>query len=123
MWGQHVTLADEGQSTSIDLTPAVRSLLHREPRARQRPVDVWQRHYLRLVVLVDLAVIMGSALLALHIRFGDTNSAVSGLSYAMLSVILVPVWMASLLIARAYETRFMGTGADEFKRVTAASLR
>jgi exopolysaccharide biosynthesis polyprenyl glycosylphosphotransferase len=118
-----VTLADEGQSTSLDATPAVRSLLHRQSRDRRRPVDIWQRRYLRLVVLVDLAIIMASILLALHVRFGDSQSSVGGLSYAMLSVIMVPVWMISLVIARAYEMRYMGTGADEFKRVSSASLR
>jgi exopolysaccharide biosynthesis polyprenyl glycosylphosphotransferase len=86
-------------------------------------VDIWQRQYLRVVVLVDLAIILGSTLLALHIRFGETEQSVGGLSYAALSILLVPVWLAALMIARAYEMRFMGTGADEFKRVTSASLR
>jgi exopolysaccharide biosynthesis polyprenyl glycosylphosphotransferase len=45
------------------------------------------------------------------------------LSYTALSILLVPVWMGSLLLARAYEVRFLGSGADEFKRVSSASLR
>jgi exopolysaccharide biosynthesis polyprenyl glycosylphosphotransferase len=118
-----VTLADEGQSTSVDGAPAALSVLRRESRDRRRGVDVWQRHYLRLVVLVDLAIILASTLLALHLRFGDTDRSVSGLSYAMLSILLVPVWLATLLVTRAYEMRFMGTGADEFKRVSSGSLR
>ena len=121
--GRAVTLVDDGQPTSVGLTAEVRSVLHRQPRPRQRPVDVWQRHYLRLVVLVDLVIILASTLLALHLRFGDDNSSVSGLSYAMLSIVLVPVWVGALMVARAYETRFIGTGADEFKRVSQASLR
>jgi exopolysaccharide biosynthesis polyprenyl glycosylphosphotransferase len=119
-----VTLADEGQATSVDLTAEVRTLLHRAPRERLRPVDIWQRRYLRLVVLLDLAIILASTLLALHIRFGDNDGkSVHGVSYAILSLVLVPAWIAALVIARAYEMRFMGTGADEFKRVSSGSLR
>lgn len=118
-----MTLADESRSAAVDLTHDVRTLLQRVPRERTRPVDVWQRRYLRLVVALDFVVILGSTLLALHLRFGDTNKSVSGLSYASLSILLVPMWLGSLVIARAYEMRFMGTGADEFKRVTSASLR
>ncbi len=94
------------------------------PLGRQRrPVDVWERRYLRRLVLVDFAIILGSTLLALHVRFGNADDSVSGVSYAMLSVLLVPVWLGALVIARAYEMRFLGTGADEFKRVSSASLR
>ena len=118
-----MTLAEEGQSTPVEVSPAVRSSSRRAPRERRRPVDVWQRQYLRLVVLVDFAIILGSTLLALHVRFGNTPTSVSGLSYALLSILLVPIWMGALVVARAYEMRFMGTGADEFKRVTSASLR
>jgi exopolysaccharide biosynthesis polyprenyl glycosylphosphotransferase len=123
MWGQHVTLADEGRSTDDLTLDDVRTWLQRSPRNRQRPIDVWQREYLRLVVLLDLAVILGSALLALYVRFGHQSENVHGVSYAMLSILLVPIWVAALLIGRAYEPRFLGTGADEFKRVGSASLR
>jgi exopolysaccharide biosynthesis polyprenyl glycosylphosphotransferase len=123
MRGQRVTLAAENQSAASDLTPAVRNLLQRETRERRRPVDLWERRYLRMVVAVDFLIILGSMLLALHVRFGNADDQVSGLSYPILSVLLVPVWMGSLLIARAYEMRFIGTGADEFKRVSSASLR
>jgi exopolysaccharide biosynthesis polyprenyl glycosylphosphotransferase len=86
-------------------------------------VDAWQRRYVVLLAIVDLMVILASTLLALFVRFGDSTDSVHGLSYAALSILLVPVWMGSLLLARAYEVRFLGTGADEFKRVSSASLR
>jgi exopolysaccharide biosynthesis polyprenyl glycosylphosphotransferase len=118
-----VTLADEERTTSVDLTSDVRTWLARGPRDGSRRVDAWQREYLRLVVLLDLAIILGSTLLALHVRFGEEQTNVHGLSYAVLSVLLVPIWLGSLVVARAYEMRFLGTGADEFKRVSTASLR
>jgi exopolysaccharide biosynthesis polyprenyl glycosylphosphotransferase len=118
-----VTLAADDQAISSGLSPTVHRLIARDGKERRGAVDVWERHYLRLVVLVDLAVILASTLLALHVRFGSADNSVSGLSYPMLSVLLVPVWMGALLVARAYEMRFIGTGAEEFKRVAAASLR
>ncbi|MBV9484904.1 MAG: sugar transferase [Frankiaceae bacterium] len=118
-----MTLADKGQSITDDMTLDVPTWLQGEPRRRIRPIDVWQREYLRMVVLVDFAIILGSTLLALHLRFGDEQKAIHGLSYALLSILLVPVWLAALVLARAYEARFLGTGADEFKRVSSASLR
>lgn len=118
-----MTLADDDQLVAPVLTPALRSLLERQTRERERPVDIWERHYLRMLVLVDFMIILGSTMLALFIRFGSSSTSVSGVSYAVLSVLLVPVWLAALAVARAYEMRFLGTGADEFKRVTSASLR
>jgi exopolysaccharide biosynthesis polyprenyl glycosylphosphotransferase len=116
-----MTLADESRSAPVDATPSVRNRFERaNPR---RLVEAWEHRYLRLLVLVDLMVILASSLLALHLRFGDSDDKVSGVSYAVLSVVLVPIWLGSLVIARAYEMRFMGTGADEFKRVSSASLR
>jgi exopolysaccharide biosynthesis polyprenyl glycosylphosphotransferase len=116
-----VTLADETRSVASTVaSPALRTI--RRP-GRHRQVEMWEQHYLRLLVLVDLAVILVSSLVALHVRFGDTSDTVSGVSYAVLAVVLVPVWLLSLVIARAYEMSFIGTGADEFKRVSSASLR
>jgi exopolysaccharide biosynthesis polyprenyl glycosylphosphotransferase len=116
-----VTLADETRSVASNVaSPALRTI--RRP-GRPRQVEAWERRYLRLLVLVDLAVILASSLVALHVRFGDTQNTVSGVSYELLAVVLVPVWLGSLVIARAYEMRFIGTGADEFKRVSSASLR
>jgi exopolysaccharide biosynthesis polyprenyl glycosylphosphotransferase len=111
------------ESTPQDVVRTVHPVDRQQMRARPRPVDVWQRRYLGRLVIVDLAIILASTLLALHFRFGDGIHSVSGLSYVMLSILLVPVWLGALVVARAYEMRFMGTGADEFKRVTSASLR
>src|SRR5580704_17634558 len=123
MWGQRVTLAAENRTAVPDLTPTVRNVLHRTAREQRRPVDLWERRYLRALVLVDFIVILDSTLLPLHTRVGDADQSVSGVSYAVLSVLLVPAWLAALAVARAYEMRFLGTGADEFKRVSSASLR
>jgi exopolysaccharide biosynthesis polyprenyl glycosylphosphotransferase len=93
------------------------------PAVRRAAVDVWQARYRRMLVFVDLAVILISTYVALHIRFGSVDHSINGISYTTLSLVLVVIWMITLVGARAYEMRFVGTGADEFKRVGSASLR
>jgi exopolysaccharide biosynthesis polyprenyl glycosylphosphotransferase len=112
-----VTVADTQRYAAVRDRESLRRL------SKRLSVDVWQRRYQRMLVLVDLAIILVSTLVALHVRFGGNSNSVAGISYPALSVLLVPIWLAALIGARAYETRFVGTGADEFKRVSTASLR
>jgi exopolysaccharide biosynthesis polyprenyl glycosylphosphotransferase len=74
-----------------------------------------------MLVVVDLLVVLASTLIALYARFGQAEHSVRGVSYVALSFMLVPVWLFALVCARAYEMRFLGVGADEFKRVVSAS--
>lgn len=73
------------------------------------------------LVLSDLAVILASTLVALELRFGDGAGSVRGVSYVVLSLLLVPAWLVVLACARVYEMRFLGVGEDEYKRVALAS--
>lgn len=66
-------------------------------------------------------VVLASTLLAYQLRFGSTAHPVRGVSYVVISFSLVPVWLAVLACARAYEMRFLGVGEDEYKRVAVAS--
>jgi exopolysaccharide biosynthesis polyprenyl glycosylphosphotransferase len=116
-----VTLTRESNSTAI--AARVRFRTRSSDPVRQTLVQPWQRRYVRSLLVVDLAVILASSLLAMHLRFGSTASSVGGVPYLVLSIALVPAWIGTLVIARAYDRRFVGTGADEFKRVTSASLR
>jgi exopolysaccharide biosynthesis polyprenyl glycosylphosphotransferase len=81
----------------------------------------WQRRYRAVLVAGDLVVILGSALLAYELRFGQARHSIHGVSYTALSFLLVPVWLAVLACARAYEMRFLGVGEDEYKHVAKAS--
>jgi exopolysaccharide biosynthesis polyprenyl glycosylphosphotransferase len=118
-----VSVAAQSSATAAQPATEVGVRFHRRVREHPRPVESWQRRYVALLALGDLVIILASTLLAMYVRFGAAQDSVHGLSYIALSVILVPVWMGSLLLARAYEVRFLGTGADEFKRVSSASLR
>jgi exopolysaccharide biosynthesis polyprenyl glycosylphosphotransferase len=94
-------------------------------RASEFPVGldatraVWLRHYARFMVLLDATVLLSVAALALFLRFGTTIDR----SYALAAVALVPVWLAVMTLSRCYETRFLGNGTEEFKRVANACFR
>lgn len=95
------------------------------PRDTRSPADrpVWETSYAHALVVVDAAMITIAAFASLVIRFGETPGTVSGVSYGFLSAFLAPVWIGLLGASRAYESRYMGVGSEEFKRVFDSSVR
>jgi exopolysaccharide biosynthesis polyprenyl glycosylphosphotransferase len=87
----------------------------------ERIVTAWEAQYRALLFVGDLIAILASTLVAVLVRFGGASPSVSGISYSVLSLMLVPIWMGVLVCAEAYETRFLGVGEDEYKRVAMAS--
>jgi exopolysaccharide biosynthesis polyprenyl glycosylphosphotransferase len=80
----------------------------------------WAGRYLRNTVALDAAVALASGLLALRGRY-DTHGHVPT-AYVVLTATLPVIWVAALALAGAYEARFIGAGADEFRRVINAGL-
>jgi hypothetical protein len=76
--------------------------------------------YLRNTVALDAAVALASGLLALRGRY-NTHGHVPT-AYVVLTAVLPVIWVAALALAGAYEARFIGAGADEFRRVINAGL-
>ncbi|MEW1958800.1 sugar transferase [Kineococcus sp. NPDC059986] len=87
------------------------------PRAHRQPV--WQREYSRTIAVTDAVAALVGAVLGYLLRFGDAPHTV-GPSVAWTMVLLPPVWVASMLLFRAYEARFLGVGSEEFQRVLLA---
>lgn len=84
----------------------------------------WLQRYIRRLVLLDLVLLLAAGLVGVAVRFGTApGESVRGLSYAWLSLLLAPAWLACLALSRCYEARFLGSGSEEFKRVSNASLR
>jgi exopolysaccharide biosynthesis polyprenyl glycosylphosphotransferase len=111
-----VTLAQRHESVNPDAGVVA------DPPAAERPsLHRWQRNYRSALLLGDMVVILASTLIAYQLRFGGTSRSISGISYVAVSFSLVPVWLAVLACARAYEMRFLGVGEDEYKRVVVAS--
>jgi exopolysaccharide biosynthesis polyprenyl glycosylphosphotransferase len=84
-------------------------------RVAARGVAAWTSTYLRQVVIADGCCGLAAGLLAFEVRFGgDASGAVR---YFWLGLALPLLWLGALALAGAYDTRFIGVGTDEFRRV------
>ena len=54
----------------------------------------------------------------MELRFGRSSPGL----YLMFTAVLPLLWWATLAIAGGYESRFIGVGSDEFRRVLNAGL-
>ena len=89
-----------------------------------RPGPAWLHQYSRRLIVVDFLLLVLIGLLGVALRFhGSFDGSVRGLSYPVLALLLAPLWLACLALSRCYETRFLGSGSEEFKRIGNASLR
>jgi exopolysaccharide biosynthesis polyprenyl glycosylphosphotransferase len=77
------------------------------------------------LVVVDLTLLSAALVVAAVLRFDmDPGEAYIGrISYAMIAAAIAAGWSVSLALAGAYETRHLGTGAEEYKRVAVGTLR
>ncbi|HEY6491772.1 MAG TPA: sugar transferase [Trebonia sp.] len=76
------------------------------------------RTYVRQVVIADFCAAVVAAIAAVGVRFGvDPNGR-----YLVLSLVLPLLWVIAVRLFGGYEWRFLGTGADEFRRVLNAGL-
>lgn len=85
----------------------------------------WRRRSSRLLRIVDAFIIIWAVVGAFLIRFGiDPESKPSGqdVPYVWLSVVLAGVWWFMLGAWNSRQSRILGSGPDEYKRVAAASL-
>ncbi|MEU1888958.1 sugar transferase [Micromonospora sp. WMMD987] len=82
-----------------------------------------QRGYVRTLVVLDTAVLSFAVLAGYATRFGDAVPRGSEIPYVLVAPALVLVWLISLKALRCYDDRVLGYGADEYRRVSGASLR
>ena len=75
----------------------------------------WTARYLILAGLADACCGLAGGLLAYQIRFDDSGHHPG--AYLALSLALPFVWLLTLVLAGAFDTRFIGVGTDEFRRV------
>jgi exopolysaccharide biosynthesis polyprenyl glycosylphosphotransferase len=103
-----------------------------EPLAptRQRVVD-WRRAYARRLIVTDALtlfwVVFGVQILWLGIdtRVDTVTSPhrLPGISYSLLSLLIVVLWVAALGLYDTRSARTIGTGSAEYTRVAGASFR
>lgn len=85
----------------------------------------WRKRSSRLLGFVDAFIVIWAVVGAFIIRFGiEPNFSVAGqeLTYAWLSVGLAIAWWLMLGAWNSRQSRILGSGPDEYKRVAAASL-
>ncbi len=80
----------------------------------------WTTAYQRVAGLTDTCCGLGAGLLAFGLRFNDV--AHGGTPYLLLSLALPALWLAALGLAGCYDSRFIGVGTDEFRRVLNAGV-
>lgn len=85
----------------------------------------WRRRSSRFIGLVDAFIVAWAVVGAFIIRFGlepDFVGAGQETTYVWLSIALAVVWWFMLGAWNSRQSRVLGSGADEYKRVAAASL-
>jgi len=78
----------------------------------------WSRDYLRKAALADLGCAVIGVFVAAQLRFGDGVTR----TYLALSLALPVFWIAALWLAGGYDSRFIGTGSDEFRKILNAGV-
>jgi exopolysaccharide biosynthesis polyprenyl glycosylphosphotransferase len=79
-----------------------------------RRLTSWTGTYLRHVAIADAGCALAAAVLAFDVRFGYHAGAVA---YLWFGLSLPLLWLGTMALAGAYDTRFIGVGSDEFRRV------
>ena len=79
---------------------------------------VWTKVYILQTLLTDIATGFIVSTLALGLRFEGHVSW----KYAALSLLFPLLWVADLRLSGAYDTRFIGIGSDEFRKVLNAGV-
>jgi exopolysaccharide biosynthesis polyprenyl glycosylphosphotransferase len=80
----------------------------------------WEKSYLRWAAASDCICALLAGALAAAALF--RNQGHLPIAYLSLTVTLPPVWWGSVALAGGYDSRFIGVGSDEFRRVLSAAV-
>jgi exopolysaccharide biosynthesis polyprenyl glycosylphosphotransferase len=83
---------------------------------------VRKRAYVRLLVGTDLSIVAMAVWGGYLARFND-GPAYTSIPYEWVGLALITLWMLFLVWNRCYDDRFLGYGADEYRRMVSASLK
>jgi exopolysaccharide biosynthesis polyprenyl glycosylphosphotransferase len=116
--------ANSGRDVGLDQEVA-RSADDRGVFEGYRARVTWERRYSWLLVASDAAACIVATGLAYLVRFGGLVEfdlkPVSVTPYLVMSILLPVVWVLAMFLGRAYESRFLGSGSEEFRRVLNAA--
>ena len=120
----------EGLADSADLRPAPSGERRRPvwvvpdeipailPRSARYTEARWVAKYRRYSLASDVGAALIGGSLALVARFG----AQINLGYFVLTALLPIAWLACVALQRGYETRYFGTGPEEFRSIIRAAV-
>jgi exopolysaccharide biosynthesis polyprenyl glycosylphosphotransferase len=96
--------------------------LRPESSGRQVAVSTkaWSAAYLRRAALADCGCALVAGVLAAKVRFGSYGGVPPG--YLGFTCALPALWWTAVLLAGGYDSRFIGLGSDEFRRVLNAAV-
>jgi exopolysaccharide biosynthesis polyprenyl glycosylphosphotransferase len=80
----------------------------------------WQAAYVRTTVCVDMLCMLVAACAAANIRFLDPGYRPQ--AYVAITFVLPVVWAITLRMCDGYDSRFIGVGSDEFRKMANASV-
>jgi exopolysaccharide biosynthesis polyprenyl glycosylphosphotransferase len=101
---------------------------HTSPKSAHAPSSerTWARHYRARLRITDTTIIVASVGAAFFVRFGfDETSAKMGssfnASYWVISILIASAWIFALSAYHTRDSRVVGLGVTEYKRVVNAS--
>src|SRR4051812_13954458 len=100
----------------------VREMVATRARSTGASRWMWEKSYIRRLVVADFLVGMIAAIAALEIRFGERAGEPFNRTYLAITLLLPFVWLLALALNRAYDTRYLFVGNDEYQRVFRAGL-
>ena len=83
----------------------------------------WQRRYVLALLGLDAVALLVAGLIGQFVRFETLGGAYNGVAYDVIFLAAAPLWLLTLATARTYESRYLGAGSEEFRRVGNATAR
>ena len=114
-------MARRAKASSVGPRAASISRLRDEETNARR---AWRTAYVRRIALGDVLSALVAAAVGYLVRFGplDVHSLAPSYPSGWFVLMLPAVWTMTMLVARAYEQRFLWIGAEEFRRVSSAAV-
>jgi exopolysaccharide biosynthesis polyprenyl glycosylphosphotransferase len=107
--------ATAGTVTAVPATAA--------PLAGSAPAGRWRWRWAAGLVALDLVAVALAVVVAFLLRFGvEPGRTAGGVPYLVVGVLIGAGWLAGLAGADGYRTRYLGTGAEEYKRVVTGTF-
>ncbi|NKB92232.1 MAG: exopolysaccharide biosynthesis polyprenyl glycosylphosphotransferase [Candidatus Nanopelagicales bacterium] len=99
--------------------PTLSSASHRDkPHLRRDPLRV----YATRAVVWDMLAVMAASAIGFILRWTiPYNLDISDSTYVFFALVVVVSWVSVLVLRGAYDTRILGVGSEEFKRIVGAS--